>query len=73
MRPRLAAICVSAILLSLLIGCGSSSEETGQGGGITPPAAPPGAPGAGGPPKLTKIGDFSEPVKEIARKFLPQS
>ena len=64
MGTRLAAISLPAILIAALLGgCGSSgSDETETGAGAKPPAAPRQQTGAGGPPKLTKIGDFSEPV-----------
>ncbi len=63
MRVRHAAISATALLLVALSGgCGSSgSGETGKGAGTTSPGAPAGATETG-PPKLTKIGDFSEPV-----------
>ncbi len=65
MPSRLAPTLLPAILVfaALAGGCGSSgSEGTGGGGGAQSPNPPKGAAGGGGPPKLTSIGDFSQPV-----------
>jgi glucose/arabinose dehydrogenase len=62
MRARLAATLLPAILIAVLfVGCGSSgSGESGTGDGAQPTTAPQTE--SGGRPRLTKIGDFSEPV-----------
>ena len=62
MRNRPATLCLPLILVAaILAGCGpSGSDSTGNRGRQSPP--PGGAAAGTGPPKLTKIGDFSEPV-----------
>ena len=63
MRSRPTALCLPAILLAAMLGgCGSSgSDQTGTGS-RPDTAAGGGAAAVSAPPKLTKIGDFSEPV-----------
>ncbi len=62
MRTRLAAISLPFLIAALLGGCGSSgSGETGTGP-TQPPPATGSEDGGGGAPRLTKIGDFSQPV-----------
>ncbi len=54
---------LAALAVSILGGCGSSgSQETGTAGGEGPPPAAGAVDGRSAGTKLTKIGDFSQPV-----------